>query len=47
MTNRYFSKTIRENNRAGKMKTLTPCFDLLERREIVDLVWVATGDGVS
>ena len=30
-----------------KMKILTPCFDPLERREIVDLVWVATRDGVS
>ena len=28
------------------MKILTPCFDPLERREIVALVWVATGDGV-
>ena len=29
------------------MKILTPCFDPLERRGILDLVWVATGDGVS
>ena len=30
-----------------KMKILTPCFDPLERREIVDLVWVAMRDGVT
>ena len=30
-----------------KMKKNTPCFDPLERRGIVDLVWVATGDGVQ
>ena len=29
-----------------KMKILTPCFDPLERRGIVDLLWLATGDGV-
>ena len=30
-----------------KMKILTPCFDPLERRGIVDLGGVATGDGVQ
>ena len=30
-----------------KMKILTPCFDPLERRGIVDLVGVATGNGVK
>ena len=30
-----------------KMKILTPCFDPLERREIVDLVWVATRVGLQ
>ena len=33
--------------RPEKMKILTLCFDPLERRGIPDLVWVATGDGVS
>ena len=30
-----------------KMKNITPCFDPLERRGIVDLGGVATGDGVQ
>ena len=30
-----------------KMKILTLCFELVEQREIVDLVWVATGDRCS
>ena len=35
-----------KKNGPEKMKILTPCFDPLERRGVVDLVWVATGDGV-
>ena len=30
-----------------KMKKIIPCFDPLERRGIVDLGGVATGDGVQ
>ena len=36
-----------KKNGPEKMIFVTSCFDSLERREIVDLVWVATGDGVQ
>ena len=35
-----------KKNGPEKMKNLTPCFDPLERREIVDSWGVATGIGV-
>ena len=36
-----------KKNRARKNEKNTPCFDPLERRGIVDLGGVATGDGVQ
>ena len=42
----FFNK-IRKTNRAWKLKILTPWFDPLERRGIVDLGGVATRDGVQ
>ena len=36
-----------KKNGTEKMKKITPCFDPLERRGIVDLGGVATGDGVQ
>ena len=36
-----------QKNDAEKMTVSTLCIDPMDRREIVALVWVATGDGVN